>query len=247
MTKTAILSDIHSNYFALKAVVEHAEAAGINRFINLGDIFYGPIAPKETYEFLRKRDFITISGNQDRLLYEVTKSDIAANPTMQFVLDQLDNEAIQWLQALPFDLQLDDIYCCHGSPDDDLCYLLEDVHTGIPHIKSDEELIAVTKHISSQLILCGHSHLPNCVELSTGQLIVNPGSVGLPAYSDDEPYPHSMQNYSARASYAVIEHDSLGLFNVEFYKVEYSVQDAIDAALKQNRKDWAHFLNTGRK
>lgn len=247
MITTAILSDIHSNYFALKAVVEHAEARGVTRFINLGDSFYGPMAPRKTYEFLQSRDFITISGNQDRLLYEVTEREIADNPTMKFVLDQLGDGAIEWLKSLPFDLQFDDLYCCHGSPDDDLCYLLEDVSSGSPQIKDDEELIEATKNISAQVILCGHSHLPNCVELATGQLIINPGSVGLPAYSDDEPFPHSMQNYSSKASYAILAADSSSFNNVEFHRVDYPVQEAVDAALKLDRADWAHFLSTGRK
>ncbi|WP_230389359.1 metallophosphatase family protein [Vibrio nitrifigilis] len=45
MEKFAILSDIHSNVFALDAVVQDARVKGVTAFINLGDILYGPIAP----------------------------------------------------------------------------------------------------------------------------------------------------------------------------------------------------------
>ena len=86
MKKFAILSDIHSNIYALKAVVEDARLKGIDTFINLGDILYGPIAPKETYEYLLEQNFITISGNQDRQIYEASKSEIDSNPTMKFIL-----------------------------------------------------------------------------------------------------------------------------------------------------------------
>ncbi len=52
--KVAILSDIHSNVFALKAVIKDAKNKGVTKFINLGDTLYGPIEPKKTYKFLKK-------------------------------------------------------------------------------------------------------------------------------------------------------------------------------------------------
>jgi predicted phosphodiesterase len=38
---------------------------------------------------------------------------------------------------------------------------------------------------SAALILNGHFHIPRVFQLAEGPLIVNPGSVGLPAYRDD--------------------------------------------------------------
>jgi hypothetical protein len=35
--------------------------------------------------------------------------------------------------------------------------------------------------------LCGHTHMARMVELVGGQLFVNPGSVGVPAYDDSAP------------------------------------------------------------
>ena len=73
MEKFGVLSDIHSNIFALKAVVADAQSKGVTTFINLGDILYGPIAPRATYEYLIAQEFISISGNQDRQIYEAIK------------------------------------------------------------------------------------------------------------------------------------------------------------------------------
>ena len=36
-------------------------------------------------------------------------------------------------------------------------------------------------------------------------MIVNPGSVGLQAYTDQEPVVHSMENFSHYASYSIVE------------------------------------------
>lgn len=247
LEKLAVLSDIHSNVYALKAVVDDAKSKGVTNFINLGDILYGPIAPKETYDYLRVLDALTISGNQDRQIYEATQTEIDSNPTMQFILNDLGNSPLEWMKQLPFDLHVTtDIYACHGTPTDDLVYLLEDISTGKAEVRKDHEIIKLLNGINSPIVLCGHTHTPRCVELSTGQLIINPGSVGLQAYTDEDPNVHSMQNYSSKASYVTLSKDSDNKWNVDFHKVTYDVSKAIDAAKTQGRDDWGHYLSTGR-
>jgi len=247
MDKFAVLSDIHSNIFALKAVVEDAKSKGITQFINLGDILYGPISPKETYNYLIEQNFITISGNQDRQIYEATDAEILSNPTMQFILKELGQEPLSWMKDLPFDLQINkDIYICHGTPTDDLVYLLEDVSSGSAKVRSDRDIIDLLGGQKSKIILCGHTHTPRCVQLSTGQMIINPGSVGLQAYTDDEPFKHSMENFTPQASYAILEQSQKKQWSVSFLKVDYDIASAVNAAKNQNRNDWGHFLSTGR-
>lgn len=226
MQKLAILSDIHSNIYALKAVVEDAEAKGVDTFINLGDILYGPIAPKETYEYLKKKNFITISGNQDRQIYEATKDEIDLNPTMKFILDDLESEPLEWMKTLPFDLKINsDIYVCHGTPDSDLEYLLEDISETHPKVRNDNEIVKLLGDVTFPIIFCGHTHIPRCVELSTGQIVINPGSVGLQAYSDDEPMLHHMQNYTPKASYAILQKKEE--WDISFHRVSYDVNSAL--------------------
>jgi len=247
LEKFAILSDIHSNVFALKAVVDDAKSKGVTIFINLGDILYGPIAPRETYDYLLSLNAITISGNQDRQIYEASKAEIDSNPTMQFILKDLGSSPLEWMKQLPFDLQITpDIYACHGTPDDDLVYLLEDIVTGMPEVRADSEVIELLNGVYSPIILCGHTHTPRCVELSTGQIVVNPGSVGLQAYTDDEPNTHSMQNYSSKASYATLQKKPDNKWEIAFHRVTYDIKRATDAAKTQGREDWVHFLSTGR-
>jgi predicted phosphodiesterase len=247
MEKYAVMSDIHSNIFALKAVVADAKAKGITKFVNLGDILYGPIAPKETFDYLIEQNFITISGNQDRQIYEATAEEITSNPTMEYILNDLGEAPLTWMKSLPFDLQInDDIYLCHGTPKDDLVYLLEDVSSGSAKVRKDQDILNLLAGQKSKIILCGHTHTPRCVQLSTGQMIINPGSVGLQAYSDDEPFKHSMENFSPKASYAILEQSKNTHWDVSFLKVGYDVNSAVNAAHKQNRDDWGHFLSTGR-
>lgn len=43
--KTAVLSDIHGNKDALKAVLEDIKYRSIDKIYNLGDTLYGPLFP----------------------------------------------------------------------------------------------------------------------------------------------------------------------------------------------------------
>lgn len=244
--KIAAIADIHSNVFALEAVLQDIQKRGVDVVVNLGDIFYGPIAPRATYELLLEKEIITIAGNQDRQIYESTDAEIEGNGTLGFVLAELNGAPLEWLQLLPGEMQLtDDVYLCHGAPGNDCTYFLEDIENGPGAVRADSEIIALLHGQTSPLTLCGHTHIPRTVALSTSQLIVNPGSVGLPAYEDDLPVVHKMENYSPHASYAILEKNTYGWL-VEQFRVPYYFEAAVEKALILQRYDWAGYLQTGR-
>ena len=244
--RIALLSDIHSNYFALEAVIKDIKKQCVELKINLGDSLYGPILPRATYDLLMSTEFITIRGNQDRQIYEAEQERIDNNPTMVYVINDLGREPLEWMKSLPFDNQLNEkIYLCHGSPGSDLIYLLENVESGYPHLRLENEIVKLLNGQTSEVICCAHTHIPRTVMLETGQLIVNSGSVGLPAYTDDEPGVHAMENYSPHASYTIIEDDEFG-WRVIHLKIPYNYQKAAEEAKKNKREDWAYFLTTGR-
>jgi diadenosine tetraphosphatase ApaH/serine/threonine PP2A family protein phosphatase len=102
-----------------------------------------------------------------------------------------------WIASLPLVARVAaDAIAFHGTPDDDLEYLLATVtvtEAGARPATESEVLARVGDHPGEQLMLCGHSHLQRDLRLSTGALVLNPGSVGYPAYDDDTPYPHVME------------------------------------------------------
>jgi len=244
--RIAVISDIHSNVYALESVLSDINNYNVDFKVNLGDIFYGPIAPSQTYELLMTQDFITISGNQDKQIYEEIESGKKTSPTMEYVIQDLGQEPIEWLKSLPFDKHLnDDIYMCHGSPINDLEYLLENIDLGHAQIRNDKDIIDKLYGEASKIILCGHTHIPRIVKLSTGQLVVNPGSVGLQAYNDDEPHDHKMENFAPHASYSILEKSDNGWYVMQL-KVPYNHDLAAKEVKKRDRDDWAYFLTTGR-
>ncbi len=269
--KIAIVSDIHSNIFALEAVINHFKRKSVDIVVNLGDILYGPIAPQATYERLRalKDEFnlVTIRGNQDRHIYEADEAELKSNSTMAFIHEDLSGEAMDWMRALPFDRQLTDyLYLCHGTPDNDLIYLLEDVSSGHAQLREDSEIESLLAGNKSKIILCGHTHTPRDYLLkqadrtsnpehvgdylkntnTMSQRIINPGSVGLQAYSDDLPVPHIMQTKSPEASYTLLElGQNKNIYKVSHEKVSYDVDSAARLAKLRGRDDWVKALETG--
>ena len=139
----------------------------------------------------------------------------------------------------------DQVLLCHGSPSDDMCYLLEDVSSGHPVVRDDGEIVELLGGAAQPVIVCGHTHIPRLVRLGNGQMVVNPGSVGVAAYSDDVPVPHAMENYSPDASYAILEKTAAG-WDATFRKVPYDTREAARTAAERGRSDWAYQIATGR-
>ncbi|WP_281544463.1 metallophosphoesterase family protein [Grimontia sp. SpTr1] len=244
--RLALISDIHSNVFALDAVLSDIRREYVDVIVNLGDILYGPIAPRDTFNLLMQHEIVTIRGNQDRQIYEAQEAEIASNPTMQFILDDLGAAPLDWMKSLPPTMQFnEDVFFCHGTPDNDLVYLLEDASSGSPVLRSDDDIMTLLTGNPSHLICCGHTHLARSVSTRSNQLIVNPGSVGLPAYKDDEPWVHAMESFSHHASYAIVEGEGKS-WSVNHKRIDYDVRKAVEAAKSRNRDDWVSFLSTGR-
>lgn len=244
--RIAVLADIHGNAFALAAVIADICRRGVDATVNLGDTFYGPIAPRATYDLLMAHPCTSIQGNQDRQILDVSPADIESNPTLGFVIDNLGNEPLCWLAGLSADGWLEEaVYLCHGAPGDAGMYLLEDVATGVPQLRQESAIMTRLAGNTAAVILCGHTHIPRIVTLKNGQLVVNPGSVGLPAYSDEDPVPHRMEAFSPHAAYAVIEKTAAG-WDVALIRVAYDHHAAAQAAADRHRADWARALTTGR-
>jgi diadenosine tetraphosphatase ApaH/serine/threonine PP2A family protein phosphatase len=108
-----------------------------------------------------------------------------------------------------------------------------------------EEIVRLLAGTAQGVIVCGHTHIPRLVRLANGQTIVNPGSVGLAAYSDDTPVPHAIENYSPDASHAILEKTETG-WDATFRNVPYDTREASRTAAELRRSDWAHQIATGR-
>ncbi|WP_425051723.1 metallophosphoesterase family protein [Psychromarinibacter sp. S121] len=244
----AAIADIHGNADALSAVLADIDARGIGTVVNLGDHFSGPLAAAETAEILLSRPMLSVRGNHDRYLIEHPPHQMHRSDAVAY--RQLQPQHLDWLRSLPPTAAMgagtgDGILLCHATPQDDQTYWLDEVRpdgsTGPRPLDGIRTLAGST---DARLILCGHTHLPRVVTLPGGPQIVNPGSVGLPAYDDDTPVAHVMQTGTPDASYAELVRCG-DRWSVTIHSVPYESARMAALARDENREDWATALETG--
>jgi predicted phosphodiesterase len=245
----AAIADIHGNHAALKAVLDDVTSLGIRNVVNLGDCFSGPLEAGKTADLLLLLDpegTATVRGNHDRYLLEASGT-AELGPWEGDALGQLAPRHVQWLARLvPERVYRDEAFLCHATPHADEVYWLEKVsEDGHVVLRPLEEIEALAAGVTQGLILCGHSHVPRIVQLSDGRLIVNPGSVGCPAYDDDHPVFHRIENGHALASYAVLEKVGAA-WSVQLRNIPYGHMAMSRLAASRGRDDWALALATGR-
>ncbi len=248
MPRLAVLSDIHGNLPALEAVLADVARHAVDATVNLGDIASGPLWPRETLARLMPLALPTIAGNHER---QVLAGGPRLGPSDAFAAAQLDDAQRAWLQALPAARRLDDVHLCHGTPDDDLTMWLETLDRaaagGVRAATAAEVGARARPTITAgaTLILCGHSHVPRAVALDAATTIVNPGSVGLPAWRDDDDPTTGVETGSPHARYAIVERGPGG-WDVTLRAVAYDWAAAARRAQDGGRPEWAHALATGR-
>jgi predicted phosphodiesterase len=193
---------------------------------------------------LLELDLPTVSGNEDRILVEVARNG-SHSRTAAFCARYLEPAHIDWLSKLPLTLELYGAYLFHGTPTDDTQYLLTTVGETGAYPREPKAVEQFVLEHSQRLICCGHDHTPRIVVLASGCHIVNPGSIGCPAYVDHVPHEHSIESDSPHARYAAVEIQD-DIISTELVKVSYDWEAAAQEAQINGFPDWAHWIATGR-
>ncbi len=241
--KIAAISDIHGNLNALDAVLADIRRRGVDVTVNLGDILSGPLLPRDTADRLMALSLPTIRGNHERQLLAADLDGMG--PSDRHAAQTITPAQRQWLTELPATLRVDEnIVLFHATPESDVDCFLEDIRDGelIPAPLAAIEERA--KPCGASLMFCGHTHIPRVVHLRTGQVIVNPGSVGIQAYEGHHPIPHRVEVGSPHARYAIAEFTERGWL-VEHIAVPYDWDAAARIAEQQGRTEWLRPLRTG--
>lgn len=243
LMRIALLSDIHGNLHALKAVVADLSARDVDLIVNLGDSLSGPLLVAETARYLMAQTWIQIAGNHERqLLHPPATGDAQSD---RYARSLLDADTRAWLSALPASAWIgDEVLLCHGTPQSDHEYFLESVTPKGIGLAAASQILARRGSATAQVIACGHSHVPRVVRLADGSLIVNPGSVGLQAYDDDRPHFHIVETGSPDARYAILERMA-GRWQAQLLAVPYDYVPMAELADQNACPDWAYALRTG--
>lgn len=242
--RLAVIADVHGNTWALDAVLDDIRQRGVDLTFNLGDSVWGSLDPLGAFE--RLAGIPSIVGNQDRIAV-TPPPEVRGSADYEFVTSEIGGAGIAWLAGREPTAFFDEVFCCHGTPRSDEAYLLEEVG---PHGVTLRDPAAIAAELDSvdpgaRVVVCGHSHVPRAVSLPDGRLIVNPGSVGIPAYTHDRPLPHAMESGSPHARWALVERRR-GRWRVEHVAVTYPWAEAAAEARRRGRPDRAAWIETGR-
>jgi putative phosphoesterase len=201
--RIAVISDIHSNLEAFKAVLN--DMPRVDMILCAGDLVGYGAEPNEVVRLASSRKVRSVMGNHDyaSISGDTTWFNPVAAQAVEWTRSRMNPEAKRLISSLPTRLELKlsgwRVYVVHGSPRDPLNeYLFPDV--------PNRELADATRGADADVVILGHTHVP-MRRMILGKLVINPGGVGQPR--DRDP----------RASYVIMKLGSE--IEVENRRVEY--------------------------
>ncbi len=181
--KIAVISDIHSNSYALDKVLEDIKNNDIDMIVCTGDLVGYGTRPNEVIKTLRENKILTIMGNYDDAIgnkkivcgcdYKDPKDAEKAGLSMLFTGQTTTDDNKEYLRNLPkeatFTFNNKTIRFVHGSTRVINEYLKE----------NSKEADEVMNELVEDILVCGHTHMPYA-KYYGDKLLVNAGSVGKP-------------------------------------------------------------------
>jgi predicted phosphodiesterase len=243
----ALISDIHANLPALRAVLTDIDARkDIDAIYHLGDLTgYAPW-PNEVVALVRERGIPGIAGNYDSTVAtgykhcgcraDTPRDEELSHLSYEWTRARVTPETKKYLGSLPFRVDIrplgghvsgPTISLVHGNQTLNTVYVTED--------RPDSFLEKMAKDIGARArdVICfGHTHKP--WQRTVGDIhFINAGSVGRPKDGD------------WRACYVLLTIDQVGA-SVEFVRVSYDVDQAANAIRESELpKEFADVLKSG--
>ena len=232
--KVAVLSDIHSNYYAFKACYEDAIKCGAEMFIFLGDYVSDLSEPQRTmdlvYEIGSKYPTICLRGNREGYMLDCESGRSSfirgsKSGSLLFTYEHLRKRDLEFIRGLKISDTIEiegvQIEIAHAAMDNDRYYFdSNDGHTAdiFPQMKCN-------------YLLTGHSH-KQYIQQNAGKTIINPGSVGIP------------QDGTRNPKYALLDVAD-GTVSCEFREAPYDMTDAIHSQFASGLVDYAKYWAIG--
>lgn len=207
--KIGIISDVHGNYPALKAVISELKAHHVKRIFCAGDIVgYYPYV-NEVIEELQKQKIKCVLGNHDFSLLSglPVRESYSGNLTVNFARKKITAKNLRFLASLKayesIRLNGSEILMMHGGLDNLLNQRI--------HFEED-----LTLPSGKKTLFGGHTHVPSVFRRGA-VLYVNPGSSGQP------------RDFDIRASACVMD---LSSGECKFLRVLYDI-DAVYSKMRE--------------
>ena len=190
--RIGIISDVHSNIDALRAVFQEFAQRNVDRIICLGDFIGLGAHPEECAQFLKEHQdqlLACVRGNHEdyliRQLPVYNHNDASRGKLPQEIIDlfkwnheQISDDSVQFIRALPrqtiVEIESSKIYVSH--------YPLNQLgeYRKFYYRPNSTQCKQLFKNFDANIFLFGHTHIRCVTKTRSGNLYINPGSVGCP-------------------------------------------------------------------
>lgn len=217
--RVAVISDIHGNAHALRAVLAAIEREAPDAVWCLGDTVGYGARPNECCDLVREAADICLAGNHDLLALgtEVLEGDFNpdASTAGRWTREALDEQSLTFLASLRPQARVAEAELFHASARDPVW----------EYVLGGESAHATFELTTAPLVLVGHSHVPFAISLRHGELsgahapadtevllapgrqLCNPGSVGQPRDGDPRAAWLLLDLGEGRASFGRVDYD----------------------------------------
>jgi predicted phosphodiesterase len=196
-----ILSDIHSNWEALEAVLAAARLDGFEHVLCCGDLVGYGADPNAVTDWVRSAAAYVVRGNHDKAcvgLEDLSWFNPVAKTSALWTAGVLRSDNVDYLRKLPKGpVPVGNFQILHGSPLDEDEYLMQ-----------AGEVAQLAGYLDTRLSFFGHTHVQGGFQFQNGGIVkrlqgvtrkvdreelilepnvyhlINPGSVGQPRDND---------------------------------------------------------------
>jgi predicted phosphodiesterase len=222
--KIAVLSDIHGNLEACRAVFTHLAKLPVDEIFCLGDIVgYGP-QPNDCIDLVRITCTGVVMGNHDAAICGLNSLDHFDGPGRAAIrksVNLVTPANLDYLRNLPLVMTTHDITLAHASPHRPGTWA---------HIHTPLAARQAFRAFPTPLCFVGHTHVPIIIDENLAEshfrkgkrLLINVGSVGLPR--DGRP----------EAAVGILDTEG---WSYGLHRITYDVGRAIDAIHKAGFPD----------
>ena len=266
--RLALISDIHGNADALRAVLADARSQGADGCVFLGDYIFDMPFSGEVVALLRAlTDAVFVRGNKEHYLDDLIGQDQSLWTDEQLgviyqTYRELSGDDVAWLRALPDERTLElpsgrRLYCTHALSrlaqegrtrfDSSNVFGAEYARRRFSHAEYlrglqefyASELGEVCAAVDADVLAYGHNHMQGYGRCA-GHLVVDAGSAGMPLDCDN------------RAAYTLLDDgDELRVTERRVaYDVEAAIARARDTSICRAGQVWSELsfrhLRTGR-
>lgn len=228
MDKIAIISDIHGNMPALRAVLEDIEKKDISKIICLGDLVGKGPEPDKVIDVIREKTIAVTMGNWDQTMASDCESRL-----LDWTREKIGKERLNYLGSLPnyveFYMSGKLVRLFHAAPEDVFfrTYIESPVEDRL-------KLFEATPTIDKKSDIVGYGDIHGAhITYVEKRTVFNVGSVGNPLDTKE-------------ASYAIMEGTMDDEVNnsiaISIVRVPYDIEEAVSIAQASDMLDIKEYV-----